>query len=249
MKCLGLLGGLSPEATAVYQRLLHGEVRRLCGPTHSAFLRICALDYHDLTALWQDGDWAHLASELEPLARGLIEEGAEALLFDSSTLHVVADQVRKAIRVPFFGIVNETAQELEMNGIGVVALFGTRCRAEERVWIDGLLEGAGIHTVLPSIDDRKLILAMMDRELIHGYAEEISRVDVIRIMKTLKRQGVGAFVMASAEMSVLIDPYDARFPIVDAPQLHTRAAVRWALGRSRSNLPGANCALAHESPS
>ena len=125
----------------------------------------------------------------------------------------------------------------------------TRYRAEEAVWIERLRRMGRIDVVMPSMEDRDHLVRIMDTELVHGYAEESARVDLLRIVKGLKRQRAGAMILTAPELALLWDPPHPDFRIVDATRVQVSAAVRWALGLTRSDLHSPPCASAHESPS
>ena len=244
MKCLGLLGGLSPESSALYARLIHGEVRQHRGSAHSARLIASGLNRHELHQHCMEGRWSCLGELLSVEAVRLAAAGADGLLLDSSVLHVAAAQLQGCGTSSFFHLADELIVELAKGGARCVGLLGTRFRPEEAVWIDRLRR-INIDVVMPSLDDREHLVKIIETELVHGYGEESARVDFLRIMKALKRQRAETMILVAPELALLADGHHSHFSIVDAARLQVGAAVRWALGLSGPDLT----ALAHETPS
>jgi aspartate racemase len=232
MNTLGLISGLTPEGSAVYQRHLHREVHRRW-EGHSARIVSCSLDQAQVVRCVETGAWTQLAETVVSHAKCLVSIGAQAIAFDSSILHAIAEPVSQKISVPFISLLDETARELKSQQLRCVALVGTRCRPEESAWLEAFSE-EGVQAVLPSTEDRELIHSLLDAEFSQGYAEEPSRVDVLRIVKALKRQGARAVLLAAPEMSILIDPCSQGIPMLDASKIHAHAVARWMLSSSES---------------
>ena len=57
MKTIGLIGGMSWESTAEYYRVLNRTVQARLGGQHSAKLVMVSVDFDEIVALQQSGDW------------------------------------------------------------------------------------------------------------------------------------------------------------------------------------------------
>ena len=79
MKTLGVLGGMSWESTAVYYRLFNQGVRARLGGQHSAKLLLASVDFAEIVARQQAGDWRGAGQQLAELAAGLRALGREAV--------------------------------------------------------------------------------------------------------------------------------------------------------------------------
>lgn len=228
-KCLGLLGGLNPEASAVYTRFLHQAVRELRGQSYAAILRTAYLNQNEISECCANGDWDRIGQELETAARSLVQAGAKALLFDSSLFHISAERVERAAGVPLLHAFAACERALKADGIACVGLLGTRCVEEEELWREWLRVPSGIDIALPPTADRKLVADIMQHELAFGRIKEASRVTMIRTMKALKRAGARGIVVVAPELLPLALPSDTSLKFYGAAKLHTRAAVEWAL--------------------
>lgn len=67
---LGLLGGMSWESTAHYYAQINQHVRAAKGGLHSAPILLHSVDFADIAAMQQTGDWAQAAALLGDAACG-----------------------------------------------------------------------------------------------------------------------------------------------------------------------------------
>ena len=51
MKTLGIIGGMSPESTALYYRIINREVNRRLGGNHSADIVMHSVDFEEVVRL------------------------------------------------------------------------------------------------------------------------------------------------------------------------------------------------------
>ena len=87
MRALGLLGGMSWESTAEYYRLLNRGVADRLGGLHSARILMHSVDFAEVAAMQQAGDWSGAGALLGEAARGLQRIGASAIVLATNTMH------------------------------------------------------------------------------------------------------------------------------------------------------------------
>ena len=76
MRLLGVIGGLGWPATAEYYRRLNEGVEARLGGLHSARVLVHSLDFAEVTAAEERGDWDAMAEILVDSARSLERAGA-----------------------------------------------------------------------------------------------------------------------------------------------------------------------------
>ena len=64
MKTIGLLGGMSWESSAEYYRIINQEIQNRLGGVHSAKIVMISLDFAEIEALQQTGNWQAAAQIL-----------------------------------------------------------------------------------------------------------------------------------------------------------------------------------------
>ena len=229
MRTLGLLGGMSWESTAEYYRLLNRGVADRLGGLHSARILMHSVDFAEVAAMQQVGDWAGAGALLGEAARGLQRIGASAIVLATNTMHQVAGAIEGAISVPLLHIVDPTGEALARHGVRRAGLLGTRYTMELPFWAQRLRERYGIDLVVPDEFDRALVHRVIFDELCRGRIDDTSRAQYVSITERLGEMGAEAVIFGCTEIGLLIKPDDVPLPSFDTTALHAAAAVSFAL--------------------
>ena len=75
------------------------------------------MDFADIVAYQQAGDWQAAGDHLAQLAAGLEYAGADAILIATNTMHKVADHIARAVSVPLLHIGDVVADALLAAGV------------------------------------------------------------------------------------------------------------------------------------
>lgn len=228
MKTIGLLGGMSWESTAAYYRLLNEFVKARLGGLHSAKLVLVSVDFHEVEAPMQAGNWDRVGASLAAAARQVQAGGGECLLLCTNTMHRVAPAIEAAITIPFLHIAAPTAKALKDAGHSKVGLLGTRATMEQAFYRD-YLAARGIESLVPEARDRDLVHHVIFGELCRGLVTEPSRAEYRRVMADLASRGAQAIILGCTEIGMLVEANDSSVPLFDTTALHAQAAVEWAL--------------------
>ncbi len=229
MKTIGLIGGMSWESSAHYYRLLNEAVKARLGGLHSARCIIASVDFGEVEPLQRAGRWEELGEMLNREALGLERAGAEVLLICANTMHKVADQAMRGVRIPFLHIADVTAERVRAAGVRRVALLGTRYVMEEDFYRRRLSERHGLEVSVPGPSDRQEVNRVIFEELVVGKIEPRSRERYVAIMEGLVRDGAQAVIAGCTEITMLVTQRDLSVPLFDTTEIHALAAVEFAL--------------------
>ena len=229
MRCIGLIGGMSWESSALYYQLLNEAVAERLGGLHSARCVLASVDFAEVEAMQSEGRWDDAGHLLAATARGLQAAGADAVLICTNTMHKVADQVAGAITVPLLHLADVAADAVVAAGVEVVALLGTRFTMEESFYSDRLT-ARGLTVLTPQADDRDLVDRVIYTELVLGQVSEASRAAYTEIIGRLAARGAQGVILGCTEIELLIRPSDVELPTFPTTRLHVQAAVDFALG-------------------
>lgn len=227
---LGLLGGMSWESTAEYYRLINRGVAARRGGLHSAALLLHSVDFADVAARQQAGDWDGAGAVLAEAARGLERAGVGALLLCTNTMHHVAAAIERAVSVPLLHIVDPTGAALRSHGLRRAGLLGTRYTMELAFWRDRLLAQHGVEVVVPDDADRATVHRVIYEELCRGRVEAASRAAYRDVMVRLADRGAEGIILGCTEITLLVDSSDTVLPVFDTTALHAAAGVAYLLG-------------------
>ena len=228
MKTLGIIGGLSWFSTAVYYRTINQLTNQQLGDSHSARLLLYSVDFNDFNVLQEKNDWDKIERMLTDIALKLQTAGADCIVMATNTPHLVADTVRKKIKIPLLHIAEETAKEIVRQKKVKVGLLGTKFTMENSFFKDRLTN-FGIETIVPDNADRDFIHASIFNELTKGIFKEESKTKYVDIIDKLKANGANGVIFGCTEIALLISQADSSITVFDTTVIHSKAAVDFAL--------------------
>ncbi|MGI4857455.1 MAG: aspartate/glutamate racemase family protein [Janthinobacterium lividum] len=229
-RSLGLLGGMSWESTAIYYRLLNEGVRKRCGGLHSAPLLLFSPDFSPIAAHQAAHEWSVLERQLGDAGRHLAHMGATALLICSNTMHCLYDGIEAASGLPVLHIADATGEVLQQSACHRPALLATRFTMEGTFYGARLKARFGMDPMVPDAASRDLIHRIIYEELCQGIVRDESRLQLQRIIETLRVAGADSVILGCTEITMLIGQVDTVLPVFDTTAIHAAAGVSWILG-------------------
>lgn len=229
MKTIGLIGGMSWESTLPYYRRINQQVAERLGGLHSARIILHSVDFFEVERLQAAGDWDRAGEMLAGIARGLERAGADLLVLCTNTMHIVADRIESATRIPLVHIADATAGAVAAAGMTTVGLLGTRFTMEQDFYRGRLERKHGIRVLVPPEPDRETVNRVIFEELCRGSLLPQSRSEYTRIISELAANGAEGVVLGCTEIGLLVKPGDVGVGLFDTAVIHADAAVVRAL--------------------
>ena len=229
MKTIGLLGGMSWESTVGYYRAINEGVKNTLGGLHSAKIAMCSVDFEPIEKLQHAGDWQGTAIILSEAARSVESAGADFLLICTNTMHKVAPEIEKSIKIPLLHIADATAEVLVHEGIKTVGLLGTAFTMEEDFYKVRLSENYGLNVLVPNDEDRQIVHKIIYQELCLGKIQADSKTEYLRIIDMLANQGAEAVILGCTEIGMLVSQNDTKVKLFDTTAIHAQKAVEYAI--------------------
>ena len=229
MKTIGLIGGMSWESTAHYYRALNELVKARLGGLHSARCILASVDFAEIEPLQRADRWDDAAAILNRAALGLERAGADFFLICANTMHKVAEQVVRGVRIPLVHIVDVTAERVRAAGVRRVALLGTRYVMQQDFYTSRLRQN-GLEVLLPEAADVPEVNRVIFEELVLGRIEPRSKARYLSIIEGLVGRGAEGVIAGCTEISMLVQQPDVSVPLFDTTEIHAEAAVERALG-------------------
>lgn len=229
MKTIGLLGGMSWESTVGYYRAINEGVKNTLGGLHSAKIAMYSVDFEPIEKLQHEGDWEGTARILSEAAKGVQSAGADFLLICTNTMHKVAPQIERAIKIPVLHIADATAEVLVHKGIKTVGLLGTAFTMEQDFYKGRLSEKYGVNVLVPNKEDRQIVHKIIYQELCIGKIDADSKSEYLRIIDLLASQGAEAVILGCTEIGMLVSQGDTKVTLLDTTTIHAEKAVEFAI--------------------
>jgi len=229
MKTIGLLGGVTSEASLLYYKLINEMVREKLGVSHAAASVMVSVDFGQIVPLVESGAWNEVLAIMIKTGKQIESGGADFLVICANTIHKFYDQLSLELSIPILHIADATAREIKEMGFNRIGLLGTRFTMEEDFYKGRLLEKHGIASLTPAKEDRTLLHRIIIDELSRGVINPHSRDEVWRIISELVRQGAQGIILGCTEIPLLISQDQGDISLFDTTSIHARAAVEYAL--------------------
>lgn len=232
MRTIGLIGGMSWESTVEYYRVLNERVRERLGGHHSAKCVLVSVDFAEIEAYQQAGDWVAAGQVLVQAAQSLVAAGADCVLICANTMHKVVAAVEEVLDdVPLLHIAEATAVRIHEAGLQKIGLLGTEFTMTMDFYKGYLAEKHGLEVLVPSTAEREIIHRVIYEELCVGVIREESRAAYVDIMQNLVGRGAQGIILGCTEIPLLVGAGDAAVPLFDTTFIHADTAVAFALGQ------------------
>ena len=218
-RCLGLIGGLGPEATVhYYRKLVAAHEKRARVPR----LLIAHADVHRVYAAVTAKDFDGLARYLAELVAQLAAGGAEVTAIVAATPHICADRLAALSPLPLINMLTEVAGAVRARGLKRVALLGTRFTIETRMF--GCLDGVDV--IMPQAGEIDRIHGIYS-DFVAGRGSDAQTEELRKIAHAfVARDGAQAVLIAGTDLSAVFTESNAGFPMIDCAGVHIDAIVR-----------------------
>jgi aspartate racemase len=225
MKTVGIIGGIGPESTIDYYRLIIDTWRKGTTDGGAPSIIIDSVDLQQVLSYVAANDLAmlteYLVTEVERLARA----GADFALIAANTPHIVFDAVRARSPIPLISIVEATRDAALAGGFQKLGLFGTRFTMQATFFFE-VFNRAGMTLVVPDDDDQIYIHDKYMHELGLGIFLDETRDRMVAIAHHLvERHGIQALILGGTELPLLLRDVSIGVPLLDTTKIHVERAV------------------------
>lgn len=230
MKTMGLIGGMSWESTTEYYKVINQTVKKELGGLHSAKCLMYSVDFQEIEECQSNGNWNKSGEILAQAAIALEKAGADFIVICTNTMHKVIDLVKQSIHIPILHIADVTAQALLEDGIGTIALLGTKYTMEQNFYKQRLIANH-INVIIPEENDRTMINNIIYDELCLGQIKPESKQQFLSIIDKMNQKHAQAIILGCTEIGLLVKQSDTDIPLYDTSYIHAHSAAMYALAK------------------
>ncbi len=230
LRTIGILGGMSDQATAEYYRLINHAVNQRLGGWDIAETVIVGVNFGNIQHFIANQLWNEAGVYLSAKAQAAERAGADLLICASNTLHCVADKFTENLKIPFFHIADPTGQAIRAAGLTKVALLGTKATMSMTYFRDYFQAKHALQVVAPDDADQHRLNQIIFEELVRGVIQPESKAFYLEVCKSLQQEGAQGVILGCTEIFLLMNQQDMPdFPMFNTTALHVEAAVAAAL--------------------
>jgi aspartate racemase len=237
VKTAGIIGGIGPESTIEYYRLIIRQYRQKVNDGSYPSIIINSIDMTRMLDFIGAGKLADVVGFLLEEIGRLAAAGADFGLLASNTPHVVFDILSGQSPIPLVSIVEAACGAAKDSGLKRLGLFGTRFTMGGRFYPD-VFEKAGITLVTPNSEEQTYIHDKYMNELVNGIILEETRAGLLSVADRLKREEhIDGLLLGGTELPLILrDSGDLGIPFLDTTQIHVEAAVAKLTGENSGDI-------------
>ncbi len=204
MKRIGILGGVGPQATAfIYQKLIEAAQYGYNATNNNDYpdVMIASVPVPDFISSKDNLEQAK--QMLISAAQSLEAAGCQALCIGSNTVHILLDDLKSEVNIPFISMVESVADRCQELGYQKVALLGTPILLESGLYQEAL-DRRGIELIKPN-EDQIEICDKVIRSIIAGSAELPQRKEYIEVLSSMFDQQADSIILGCTELPLVLD--------------------------------------------
>ena len=226
MKTLGIIGGIGPESTIEYYRLLVAAYRERKPDGSFPPIIINSIDMTKMLGLIGANQMNTVTDYLVGEVNKLSKAGAEFGLLAANTPHIVFNEIRERAHIPLISIVEAACDAARTQEITRAGLFGTRFTMQGSFYPD-VFSKRGIQIVIPEEPDQEYIHDKYMRELVHGqYLDETRRHLLEIVDRLIDQKQIQGLILGGTELPlILTDERYRGIPMLDTTKIHVGRAV------------------------
>jgi aspartate racemase len=229
MKTLGVVGGLGPESTIDYYRLLIAAYQKRVGEKALPSILINSIDVYRGLGFLDTNDLVGLADYLTEAVDVLAVAGADFAILSANSPHLVFADVQRRSPIPLLSIVEAACAETRARGMNRVGLLGTRFTMQARFYPE-VFSQARVTLTIPNAGEIDWIHDKYINELLKGIFLPETRARLLEVIARMREEdGIEAVVLAGTELPLILRDGSgngsAGVPLLDTTQIHVEAAI------------------------
>jgi len=221
MKTIGIIGGIAPESTIEYYRLIIAGYRERVRDGSYPSIVINSIDMKKMLDLISTDDLAgvtdYLLDEIDRLDRA----GAGIALLASNTPHIVFDALQQRSPIHLISIVESACGAVKSMGLKKAGLFGTRFTMQGGFY-QRIFKQQGITLSVPDPADQDFIHEKYMGELVNGVFLPETRSRLLSIVDRMKGDhDIQGLVLGGTELPLILREKEHNgIAIFDTTRIH-----------------------------
>lgn len=227
MKTCGIVGGMGPEATALFYMKIIKKFAQTKGYP-SILMYSVPEPFQVADSFLQCNQDGHVLRELVVDGIQMVHDKVDFCVIPCNTAHIYISAIREAAKVPIFSIVEETSRYLKIQKIKKVGILATTATIENQLYTRPLCEN-NIVPILPLACQQTVISKIIGR-LVKGEILASDKAALLTIIEELKKMGAECIILACTDLPILLSQGDIDFPLFDTLDILAEVAKNAIIG-------------------
>lgn len=226
MTTVGIVGGIAPESTIEYYRLIISSYLDRERNGNYPSIIINSINMKKMLDLIGENQLTEVAEYLASEVNKLAAAGADFALLASNTPHIVFDEIQKASLLPMISIVEATCEKAREIGLQKVGLFGTKFTMVGGFY-DRVFAKQNIEVIVPDERDRNYIHEKYMGELVKGNFLDETRNGLLDIVTRINQErGIQGLILGGTELPLILrESYNPDVPFLNTTRIHVESIL------------------------
>jgi len=231
MKRIGNIGGIGPESTVDYYKLIINAFHETQADFGYPEIIIYSADLSSLMKILDAKDWGGLTDWLLERIIALQKAGAQFAVIGSNTPHIVFDKVKSGSPIPMLSIIEETRKNAQKRGFQKLGLLGTKFTMESDFFKKPFIENE-MAVVVPEKADQELIHHRLFSEIELGIIKDSTREELLSIVKKMiDNHFIDALILGCTELPLILTKDEFGIPFLNTTAIHAESIVKYCIGK------------------
>ncbi len=231
MKRIGIVGGIGPESTVDYYKLILGAFKKQTAAMNYPEIIIYSANLSELMKILDERKWGSLTNWLLEKVSALYRAGAEFAVIGSNSPHVVFDDVRSRSPVPMLSIVEETCNKAAALGLKRLGLMGIAFTMQSDFY-QKTFQKKGMSVVVPEEEDQRLIHHKLFSEIELGIIKDSTRQELLSVIKRMmERHSIDSVILGCTELPMILSrDEEYGIPLLNTTAIHAESIAKYCIG-------------------
>jgi aspartate racemase len=226
MKKIGLIGGIGPESSIEYYRLIIKRFQEKLNTKDYPELIINSINMTQMLDYVFNNQLDKLVDFLMERINDLEKTGVDYIAIASNTPHIVFDRLAKKSNTPLISIVEATCNGVKENKISRVGLLGTKSTMTNGFY-NNIAEKYGINVIIPDSGKQDYIHNKYMTELVFNKIVPETKERLIQIIRELKeKESIEGLILGGTELPLILKQSDfVDIKIFNTTEIHVESIV------------------------
>ena len=226
---LGIIGGVGPESTIDYYRLIINLYRDIKKDGNQPEMIINSINMKKMLDLAGEKNKEGLIDYISGAVKNAAAAGAQYAVIASNTPHIVYNEVKAASPIPMISIVEETCKKAAELGLKKVGLLGTRLTMQADYY-QRVFDTFGIRIVVPGSDEQEFIHSKIISELQAAKIFDTTRRGLLRIVKNMiEQESINGVILGCTELPLILNEDEYGISFLNTASIHVQSAVNYGI--------------------
>lgn len=226
MNKIGIIGGIGPESTIEYYRMLIKLFRAKLNTNQYPEILLQSIDMTEMLDYVFKNKLDELANFLKSKVEILEQSNIDYVALASNTPHLVFDKLSESVNVKMISIVEETCKSISKTGIKKVGLLGTKSTMSKGFY-QSVAKDNGIEMVTPNEENQNYVHEKYMGELVYNHINSDTKNRLIQIVNELEdKEQIEGIVLGGTELPLILEQEDFdKLIVFNTTEIHVNAIL------------------------